>query len=208
MDDARTRDTGPVALAAGLVVVGSAACIATYFAVGGPFGTMNDVGNAAAGVLGGLLAWRLHRHVASRASAPAAGLAVIGAAVSVVGSALVVSGTTGWLLASLVSSVGFAAIGTSLVVANRSAVATAWPRGLRRLGIAAGALMAVGVILAPGIALGLDDAATAPGWVWLGFTGWLGTYVVFPIWAIRVWMVEARRSGRARLAPAGSAATD
>ena len=48
------------------------------------------------------------------------GLAVAGAALTVVGSALVVSGTTGFFLAGLVSSLGFAGIGAWLVAANRS----------------------------------------------------------------------------------------
>ena len=84
------------------------------------------------------------------------------------GSTLVVSGTTGCFLAGLVSSVGFAGIGTWLVILNRSdAIAAVLPRRLRSLGIAAGALMALGIAAAPGIVLRLDDMATAPAWVWI-----------------------------------------
>ncbi len=59
-----------------------------------------------------------------------------------------------------------------------------WPRGPRTLGVVAGALMSVGVVLVPGILLRLDDAAAAPAWVWVGFLGWLGTYVAYPAWAL------------------------
>ena len=52
--------------------------------------------------------------------------------------------------------------------------------------------MAVGVVLAPGIPLRLDDMETAPAWVWIGFVSWLGTYVVYPAWAI--WMGLAETS--------------
>ena len=197
MDDTRTRDTGRLGLAVGVVAAGSAVCLATYFAVGGPFGTFNDIGNAATGILSGWLAWRLRGHVASRTARIVTGAALVGAAITVVGSALVISGTTGFLFAGLVTSVGFAAIGTWLVVtSNGGGEAAAWPRRLRSLGIAAGALMAVGVVLAPGIPLRLDDMETAPAWVWIGFVSWLGTYVVYPAWAIWMGLAELRLARR------------
>jgi hypothetical protein len=208
MDEMRARDTGRLALAIGVVAAGSAACLATYFTVRGPFGTINDVGNAATGILSGWLAWRLRGHVASRAGDLAAGAAAAGAALTVVGSALVVFGTTGFLLAGLVSSVGFAGIGTWLVVLNSSSDRAAWPPRLRSLGVVTGGLMAVGVVSAPGILLRLDDMATAPAWVWIGFLSWLGTYVAYPAWAIWMGALESGRAGRARTATAGTAVSD
>lgn len=209
MNDARARDTGRLALGVGAVAAGSAVCLATYFAVQGPFGTINDVGNAATGILSGVLAWRLRRQVAGRGEGVAVGAALVGAAITVIGSALVVSGTTGFFLAGLVSSVGFAGIGTWLVVLNRSAGEDApWPRRHRSLGVAAGALMALGVVMVPGIFLRLDDMATAPAWVWVGYLGWLGIYVVYPAWAIWMGTVELGLAGRARTAQVGTAVTD
>lgn len=203
MEDARGLDSGRLALAIGVVAVGSAACLATFFVARGPFGTLNDIGNAATGVLSGYLAWRLRGQLSERARA-AVGVALAGAALTVVGSALVVSGTTGFLLAGLVSSVGFAGIGTWLLVANRSAVARAsWPPSLRLLGTAAGGLMAVGVAALPGILLRLDDLATAPGWVWIGFVGWLGTYVAYPAWAIWLGITEPAAVRREPLTATG-----
>jgi hypothetical protein len=209
MDDPRARDTGRLAIAVGVVAAGSAVCLATYFAVQGPFGHINDVGNAAAGVMSGWLAWRLRPRIASRGRDIAVGAALVGAAITVVGSALVVSGTTGFLYAGLVSSVGFAGIGAWLVIANRSAaVVSVWPRRLRLLGVVAGALMAIGLVVTPGIFLGLDDMATAPVWVWIGFLGWLGIYVVYPAWAIWMGVVEMGQTRRAAPAPAGTAVMD
>ena len=111
MNEARRNDTGRLALALGVVAIGSAACLATYSVVQGPFGTINDIGNAVTGVLSAGLAWRLRRQISGRAANVSVGAALVGAAIAVAGSALVVSGTTGWLLAGLVSSVGFAGIG-------------------------------------------------------------------------------------------------
>ena len=194
MDEARRQDTGRLALAIGIAGAGSAACLATYFAVQGPFGTINDIGTAATGVLSAGLAWRLRRQIRGRAFDLSVGTAIVGAGLTVAGSALVVSGTTGFFFAGLVSSVGFAGIGAWLVVLNKGdAVAAVAPRSLRSLGIAAGALMALGIIAAPGIVLRLDDMAAAPAWVWIGLLGWLGIFVAYPAWAIWFANVELRR---------------
>ena len=203
MNEVGVRDTGRLAIAVGTVAAGSAVCLATYFAVQGPFGTINDIGNAATGLLGGWLIWRFRRQRPERPAVVAGG-ALVGAALTVVGSALVISGTTGFFFAGLVSGVGFAAIGVSVVAVSRSSTAAAeWPRMIRRLGVAAGVLMAAGFILIPGIVLGLDDMATAPGWVWIGFLGWFGTFVAYPAWAISLGIAMTRTVRQATALPGG-----
>lgn len=204
MDEGRARGAGPLATAVGFVALGSVACLATYFAVGGPFGWINDLGNAATGMLSAALAWQLRGRLPDRTRGPAVGTALVGAAVTMVGSALVLSGTTGFLLAGLVSSLGFAGVGAWLMILNRSADGAAGTARLRTLGLAAGALMALGVLVAPGIALGIDDMATAPGWIWIGFVGWLGIYAAYPAWAILTGVSESRRVGVAVRSEAGS----
>jgi drug/metabolite transporter (DMT)-like permease len=207
INEPQHQDTGRLALAIGIAAAGSAVCLATYFAVQGPFGTINDIGNAATGVLSAGLAWRLRRQIPGRAGDVAVGAAIAGAGLTVAGSTLVVSGTTGFFFAGLVSSVGFAGIGAWLVVFNRSdAMAVILPRRLRSLGIAAGALMALGIAAVPGIVLGLDDMATAPGWVWIGLLGWLGIFVAYPAWAFWLAGVEARRDRQAIALPDGTGA--
>lgn len=207
MNEARHQDTGRLALAIGIAAAGSAVCLATYFAVHGPFGTINDIGNAATGVLSAGLAWRLRRQIPGRAAKVAVGAAIVGAGLTVAGSTLVVSGTTGFFFAGLVSSVGFAGIGAWLMVLNKGdGMAAVLPRGLRSLGIAAGALMALGITVVPGIVLGLDDMATAPAWVWIGLLGWLGIFVAYPAWAIWLASVEARLDRQAISVPDGTGA--
>ena len=56
--------------------------------------------------------------------------------------------------------------------------------------------MALGFVSAPGIVLRLDDMAAAPAWVWVGSMGWLGTFVVYPAWAIWLAAVESRAAER------------
>jgi hypothetical protein len=205
MDHARDLDAGRLALAIGVVAAGSAVCLATYFVVRGPFGTINDFGNATTGVLSAALAWRLRRRISGRAGDVAVSAASVGAAFTVIGTALVVSDTSGFLLGGLVSTVGFAGIGAWLLVVNRREAAAAWSPRLRALGVAAGALMAVGVLTAPGIILRLDDLETAPAWIWIGFFGWLGTYVAYPAWALWMGIAETRLATPTRSAPAGTA---
>jgi hypothetical protein len=108
-----------------------------------------------------------------------------------------------------VSSVGFAGIGAWLVTLNRGdAAATVPSRPLRALGLAAGGLMTLGIVAAPGLAMGLDDMAAAPAWVWVGLLGWLGIFVAYPAWAIWFANVE-RRHGRHGIAqPAVDADVD
>ena len=185
--------TRRLSLGVGIVAAGTAISLAMFFSVGGPFGTINDLGNAATGLLSGWLAWRLRGELLDRGGTVAVGLALIGAAITVVGSALVVSGATGFLFAGLVSSVGFAGIGTWLIVLNRSRdESSRWPQRLRLVGLVAGVLMALGIATAAGIPLGIDDMSTAPAWIWVGFIGWLGIYVVYPVWAIGTGLVEGR----------------
>ena len=207
MNEAQRQNTGRLALAIGIAAAGSAACLATYFAVQGPFGTINDIGNAATGVLSAGLAWRLRREITGRAANLSVGAAIVGAGLTVAGSTLVISGTTGFFFAGLVSSVGFAGIGAWLVVLNKGDAMTAvLPRRLRSLGIAAGALMALGIAAAPGIVLRLDDMAAAPAWVWIGLLGWLGIFVAYPAWAIWLASVEARLYRQAIAMPDGTGA--
>jgi hypothetical protein len=177
---------GDVAVAAGVVTAASAASLTVYFVLDGPFGTLNDYGNGLAGALSALLAWTLRPRAAT-----ASGAAILGAALTITGSALVISEATGYFLAGLVSSVGFALIGLWLIALNRALRSDARvPRRLTTLGVVTGAVMTLGLASAPGIALTLDDINTAPAWIWIGSLNWLGTYALFPIWSIRLGRAE------------------
>lgn len=101
----------------------SAASLAAYSIAGGPLGAINDIGNATVGLLSGLVVWRLRvRGVAGSSgagsAATVAGLA--GGIITAIGSGLVLSRTSGWFFAGLVSSVGAALIGLWLIAVSRS----------------------------------------------------------------------------------------
>lgn len=186
------RDARTPTLAVGLAATALAAdaAFAVFSVVGEPFGTLNDLGNGVAGVLAAGL-------VATATDPEDRGqrwLAWIGAAVSAAGSALVISRATGWLLAGFVSAVGFALIGPGVVRASARLAerGTVSPR-MATTGKVIGWLMASSVTAAVPVAMRLDDAATAPGWSWLTFTGIGVALLGLPIWAIAV-----ARSVRAR----------
>jgi hypothetical protein len=182
------RALGWLPIAVGVTVFASFVNLVLFFVAGDPFGTINDLGNGVVGVLSGLLAWTLGRSELPKVAgsqAAAVAIAVLGAAVTVAGSALVLSEATGFLLAGLVSSVGFALIGLWLVAFNWSLRADQGvSRWLPKMGIAAGAVMAVGIVSLPGIPMRVDDMGAAPGWIWIGFLGWLGVYIIYPLWSI------------------------
>jgi hypothetical protein len=114
-------------------------------------------------------------------------LACLGAGSAVMGSYLVISDTTGYFLAGLVSAFGFALVGVWLVQVCRSDDLPA-----RRSGLAAGAVMALGLVNLPGVLQGLDDQDSAPTWLLAAGFCWAGTYVLLPLWALRF----ARAGGR------------
>jgi hypothetical protein len=44
--------------------------------------------------------------------------------------------------------------------------------------------MVVGIIGIAGAAMRIDSMADTPWWLWLYGIGWLGTYVVYPVWCL------------------------
>ena len=199
MDDDATRDTGRLALAIGCRRGRQRRLPRDLLRRRGPFGTINDIGNAATGVLSagwpGGSAGRSRVAPATSPSVPRiVGAAHHGASVPPSSS----PGTTGFFFAGLVSSVGFAGIGAWLVVAEQErGRGGAWPRGFGRSASPPVRSWPSASSAVPGIPLGLDDMATAPAWVWIGFLGWLGIFVVYPAWAIWLASVETRLAARA-----------
>ena len=186
------RTTCRLAIAVGAAAIAADAAYLAFSAVGEPFGSINDVGNAITAVLAGWLAWTLR----SRTGTPAAGLALTGAAIGVGGSWMVLSGTSGWLLAAFVSGVGFALVGPSVIIASRSLAADRLvSRRLSRVGQATGWIMLAGILGIVPALLRYDNPDTAPGWAWIPFLGWVSTFVLFPAWAL--WLGRQRSASPA-----------
>lgn len=185
-----------LAIATGAVGLTGTVSISLFFIVGGVFGTLNDVCNAVVAILTAALAWRLlpwQRTQAPQQSRVALGAAWAGALGAVAGSMLVIFRITGWYLAGLVTTFGYAFIGVWLASVSQAARRSlAWPRRLAQFGQVTGAIMAVGFLAAPGILAGVDDQAAAPWWVSLSLLGGLGWALLFPVWCL--WLGRGRKS--------------
>ena len=190
-DEASAGALGSVAAMVGWLSLFALANLLAFFAVGGPFGLINDVSNAALAVLAGTLAvtWLRSALRASHSLRVATALALVGVATSVVGSVLVIFDVTGYFLAGLVSASGFALIGTWLIAANLPA---SNPPGINSsrsqttLGVVAGSVMAAGLVNVPGIVMAIDDQSAAPVWLLAAGPCWAGTYLLMPIWCLRL----------------------
>ncbi|GAA1600859.1 hypothetical protein GCM10009742_56110 [Kribbella karoonensis] len=173
-----------MATAHSVVGFATCACLLVFYAVGEPFGVINDLGNALLGALSLWLAWLLRPPATAAARSPLSDLllcvAGAGAALTATGTVLVLTGITGFYLAGLWSSLGFALIGAWLVGVGRHT-----PSG-GRSGLIAGLVMLLGLVGLPGIVMGLDDLDKAPAWTFVAGVNWAGTYLLFPAWSSRL----------------------
>ena len=178
----RDSAAGWVAIVLAIVIVATLVVLLIFFIVAGPFGPINDGGNALVGVLSAVLAALLVRHAGGPVGVA---VVVIGAAVTVWGSWLVMTGTTGFILAGFVSTIGFGLIGAWLALVAWSPMAEAWSSGRRRFArVMAAAMVIGGVVAVPGALMGIDQFSRVPPWLWLYGVGWLGTYVLYPVWSL------------------------
>jgi hypothetical protein len=187
MSASQARLAGWTAVAIGVVTFLGIACLILFYArVADLAGTLNDLANAAEGVLSAALALTLRSAVGGQSPAvrslPVLA-AVAGAVIAVIGTWLVAQ--TGFYYAALVSSVGLGLVGLWVIALNRGFQArTEWPRRLNRLGLAAGVIMAVGLVAGLGLPGGVHSMSSAAWYEWIGLCGWIGTYVLYPIWSI------------------------
>jgi hypothetical protein len=152
------------------------------------FGKVNDVFNSIIGISSAVLAWMLYaEHHANSAlgSQIALLLAVLCAVLTTVGSVLIIYGFTDFVLAGWYSGIGYALIGLWLAAFCYSLLRSdALPHNLVIFGVVVGAFMAVGLLGIPGIFAGIDSMESMPWYLYVAFFGWLGTYILYPIWTI------------------------
>lgn len=182
------RLTGNIAFALAAAIVSVTLFFALFAVFGDPFGSASDIAMGVAGLLSGLLASRLY--ASHRTNSPTLAIVAIvfawaGVVIVWVGSYLVVSGTTGYFLASLVTTFGYALVGLWLLILVLSGhTAVAPTPTARRLPLLASLLMTVGFLVLPGIISQMDDPDTASLLANLvPPITWLGTSIAYPIWA-------------------------
>jgi hypothetical protein len=169
---------------------------------GGPFGTLNDICVAFGGILSGGLVWKLyanHRTYAPRMSRFALGSGLIGACLAPLGSSFAIFDVTGWVLAGLVTTFGYALIGLWLLGLNYSALHwLALPQRLAQFGMVAGGIATIGILAGPGIIARTDAMESAQWFVLAGlYVGGLGWNILYTIWCI--WLGRLLLSNRLEL---------
>jgi hypothetical protein len=153
------------------------------------WGLINDALIALEAILFAALAWALFPAVQARSTMAALfGLAAagVGAPVVTVGSYLVISGRTDYVLAAHYMGFGFGLVGVWLLLQNyHFGRAALLPRALIWFGMAAGVLMLAGLVSGYGIvtALGMTDPTP---WIvsTAGLVGVLGWMIVGPVWCV------------------------
>lgn len=179
---------GWMAIASGIISILAIALLILFFTVGQPFGTLNDIFNGIAGIAILMLAWMLYAEHHARSpllSQLALMIAIVGAIVVVIGSILVIFQITGWVLAGLYTGTGNALLGLWLAMFCYSLQRSdSFPHNLLVFGLIVGACMALGLILIPGIFARIDSMESPPWYLYIGYAGFLGTSILYPIWAI------------------------
>jgi hypothetical protein len=180
---------GWMAIGTGVAGLLGLAFIILFFTVGQPFGTLNDICIGLTAILSVVLVWMLYPGL--RAQSPllsqvALVIAMLGALLVMVGSALAISGVRGWFLAGLYMAAGNAMIGLWLLGLNYSALrGNTLSHSLVILGFISGVILALGLVTIPGIFRGIDSQEyelTTFNYIW--WVGSLGYLALYPTWCI------------------------
>jgi hypothetical protein len=179
---------GWTGIAIGVTVILAVIFLILMYTVNGRFGTVNDVLNSMIGILSVVLAWMLYAELHAKSpwmSQITLGLTVIGMIFTIIGSILIIFGYTDFVLAGWYTGVGNALIGLWLAAFCYSMLSgDILPHNLIVFGIVVGSFMTFGLLGIPGILTHVDTMESLPWYLGASYLGFLGTYVLYPIWAI------------------------
>jgi len=179
---------GWMAITTGVSAILALVFLALMYSVNRSFGWVNDVFNSLIGILSVILAWIVYAEFHARSpllSQIALALALIGAIFTILGSVLSIFRITDFVLAGWYSGIGYALIGLWLAAFCYSMLGgSPLPHSLVIFGFVAAACMIIGLLGIPGILAKIDSMESMPWYLYIAFFGWLGTYILYPIWAI------------------------
>ena len=112
-------------------------------------------------------------------------LALLGAIFTIIGSVLIIFGFTDFVLAGWYTGIGNALIGLWLAAFCYSLLnGNSLPHNLIVFGIIVGSFMTFGLLGIPGILTRVDTMESLPWYLGASYLGFLGTYILYPIWTI------------------------
>jgi hypothetical protein len=180
---------GWVSIATGIAGLLGFVFIILFFTIGQPFGTLNDICIGLAALLSVALVWMLYPGYNTQfplLSKVVLVIAMFGAFLVMIGSALAISGVKGWFLSGLYMAAGNAMIGLWLLALSYSALRGGlWPNSLVVFGLITGVILALGLVTIPGIFRGIDTKEyelTIFNYIWWASS--LGYLVLYPTWCI------------------------
>ena len=180
---------GWVAIATGVAGLLGLVFIILFFSVGQPFGTLNDICIGLTTILSVVLVWMLypgHHAQFPLLSKVTFVIAMFGAILVLVGTALAISGVKGWFLSGLYMAAGNAMIGLWLLGLNYSTLHdNSLPQSLVVFGLISGVILALGLVTIPGIFRGIDPQEyelTTFNYIWWASS--LGYLALYPTWCI------------------------
>ncbi len=180
--------TGWIAIATGASAILAVVFLILMYTVKRSFGRVNDYFNSVIGILSVILAWQLYSEFHAESplmSQIALVLVLVGAIFTIIGSVLAIFNYTDFVLAGWYSAIGYALIGIWLAGFCYALLRGALlPHNLVVFGFVVAAFMAIGLLGIPGILAGIDSMESMPWYLYIAFFGWLGTYILYPIWAI------------------------
>ena len=184
-----TSALGWTGIAVGVIAILAVVFLTLMATVNSSYGKVNDVFNSLIGISSVILAWMLFAEYQVRSplmSRIGLALAVLGMVFTIIGSILIIYSYTDFVLAGWYTGIGNALIGLWLAAICYTLLSgDVLPRSLIIFGIVTGAFMAVGLIGIFGILAGIDNMKM-PWYLYIAFFGYLGTYILYPIWAIRL----------------------
>lgn len=201
MDNNQSRRIASASIAVAIALLLALTFLALFFMIGQPFGSLNDAGIGLGALLSMALAWTFYP--IQRARAPRASLvglvaAHVGAVIAAVGSVLVISGITGFVLSGWFTAFGYALIGLWLILLCEAARRAQWfSQRVTNFGLATGAVMVIGLVAVSGIVTKTDSMAELPWHLAVSEISFLGSLILFPAWCFWLWRhLSVREGGR------------
>ena len=179
---------GWVAIATGTSAILAVIFLALMYTVKQSLGFVNDIFNSLIGILSAILAFMLYAQFHARPpvlSQITLGLVVIGTLATIVGTVLSVARLTDFVMSGWYTGIGNAFVGLWLISFCYTMLGSnVIPHKLAVFGIVVGAFMLLGLIGILGIVAKIDKLESMPKHLYIAFFCYLGTYILYPIWAI------------------------